>query len=457
VRSLRLGFGLAVLIGLSLAARAQQTSPGEEPEGTQTRSVTAFIDVHILPMDRERVLDHQTVLIFDGKIVAMGRNREVKVPADARRIVATGEWLLPGLADMHVHVKVDDDLALFIASGVTTVLHMGLAPPDMVNLDPGAIESGKLVGPRLFFGFIVDGNADLGLPHVSTPQQARAMVQFAKANGYDFIKVYNGISKEEFAEIVNEAHQLGMAVIGHGVRAVGLPAALYQGQVMVAHAEEFFYTAFANKINDADIPSVVAATRASGAWVTPNLSAFQLFAKQWGKPDVVASFLREPEISYLSPDTRMSWSTSNYQFRKGSITDILAFLRRFTRALSDAGVPLLTGTDTPLPGLLPGYSELDDLRGLVESGVTPYQALVAATRSPGEFIKKFVPGAQAFGVVALGMRADLMLVQENPLGNLETLRNPVGVMAHGRWYDAASLAKLLDDRKKHYEAVLCHE
>lgn len=457
MRSLRLGFGLVVVIGVLLAARAQQLSAGEDPEGTQARSVTAFTDVHILPMDRERVLDHQTVLVSDGKIVAMGLAREVKVPANARSIVATGEWLLPGLADMHVHVNVDDDLALFIANGVTTVLHMGLAPSYMVNLDNRAIDSGKLVGPQLFFGFMVDGNGEGGRPYVRTPQQARAMVQFANANGYDFIKVYNSISKEEFEAIVEDAHRLGMAVIGHGVRAVGLPAALYQGQVMVAHAEEFFYTAFANRTNDADIPSVVAATLASGAWVTPNLSGFQSFAKQWGKPDVVASFLREPEIAYLSPETRMYWSTSDYQFRKGSITDILAFLRRFTRALSDAGVPLLTGTDTPLPGLLPGYSELDDLRDLVEAGLTPYQALVAATRSPGDFIKKFVPGAQPFGLVALGMRADLVLVQANPLGNLETLRNPVGVMAHGRWYDSASLAKLLDDRKKHYEAVLCHE
>jgi hypothetical protein len=439
------------LIGVSLVAHA-----GDVPQQVEARDLTAFIDVHVLPMDRERVLDHQTVLIADGKVSALGPARALKVPAAARRIAASGQWLLPGLADMHVHVRVDDDLALFIANGVTTALNMGLAPSPMVNLDNRRIDSGELVGPRLFFAFIVDGNADLGLPHVGTPQQARAMVQFAKANGYDFIKVYNSISAPEFAAIADEARGLDMAVIGHGVRAVGLPAALSQGQVMVAHAEEFFYTAFADQINDAAIPAVVAATRASGAWVTPNLSGFESFAVQWGKPEVVAGFLRAPEIVYLSPQTRVDWSTSDYQFRKGSITDTLAFLRRFTRALSDGGVPLLTGTDTPLPGLLPGYSEHDDLRNLVESGLSPYQALTAATRSPGAFIGKFVPAAEPFGTVGPGMRADLVLVRENPLANLDTLRKPVGVMAHGRWYEAAALAKLLEDRKEHYQSVLGH-
>ena len=456
VQSLRLWSALAGLFVVALSAHAQQ-GPRSEAGDPPPRDVTAFIDTHVVPMDRERELDHQTVLVSAGRIIAMGPAGKIKVPAEARRIDARGEWLLPGLADMHVHVHVDDDLALLLANGVTTVLHMGAAPSEMVALDRDAIAAGKLVGPQLFFAFLIDGTAARGNPHINTPQEARAMVQFAKANDYDFIKVYNSIDAAEFSAIVEEAHALGMAVIGHGVRAVGLPAALYQGQVMVAHGEEFYYTAFAHKIDDAAIPGVAAATRGSGAWVTPNLSGYESFAKQWGKPDVVAALLRAPEVAYLSPQTRMDWSTSGYQFRKGSITDTLAFLRRFTRALSDAGVPLLTGTDTPLPGLLPGYSEHDDLQALVVAGLTSYQALVAATRSPGEFIRKFVPAAEPFGVVATGMRADLVLVRENPLAQLQTLRTPVGVMARGRWYDATALARLLEDRKEHYAAVLCHD
>lgn len=455
MRSLRYWLGLAGAISLSLAARAHQSSGAETQGAARPHQATAFIDVHVVPMDAERVLDHQTVLISNGTIIALGPEADVKVPADAQRIAAAGKWLLPGLADMHVHVNFEDDLALFIVNGVTTALHMGGAPSQMVNFDRRAISSGELVGPQLFFGFMVDGKADGRRDYVSTPKQARATVDFAKANNYEFIKVYNSLTKPEFAAIVEEARRLNMAVIGHGVRAVGLPAALREGQVMVAHAQEFLYTAFANKTDDDAIPAVVISTRDSKAWVTPNLSGFASFAKQWGRPEVVAEFLHQPEVAYLSPQTRLDWSASDYQFRRGSITEELVFLRRFTKALSDAGVPLLTGTDTPLPGLLPGYSEHDDLRELVEAGVTPYQALVAATRSPGQFIKKFVPGAEPFGVVTVGMRADLLLVQENPLMNLETLRKPSGVMAHGRWFDSAMLANLLEDRRKRYADVLC--
>jgi hypothetical protein len=224
---------------------------------------------------------------------------------------------------------------------------------------------------------------------------------------------------------------------------------------MVAHAEEFFYTAFANKVDDAAISGVVAATRASGAWVTPNLSGYEAIADQWGHPDVLNGYLHTPQAASLSPRKRMDWSTSGYQHRSGDLHGTYAFLQRFTKALSDAGVPLLTGTDSPfIPGMMPGSSEHDDLRDLVAAGLTPYQALSAATRAPGEFVKQTVPGAAPFGVVAPGMRADLVLARDNPLMQMETLRTPLGVMAHGRWYDAAALAKMLDDRKRHYQAVL---
>ncbi|HEY3777391.1 MAG TPA: hypothetical protein VGL35_04990 [Rhizomicrobium sp.] len=214
------------------------------------------------------------------------------------------------------------------------------------------------------------------------------------------------------------------------------------------------YTAFANARDDATLRRVVAATRQSGAWVTPNLSGYENFARQWGKPTVVAAFVHAPQAAYLSPQKRVDWATSDYQFRKGSISGNIPFLRRFTKALSDAGVPLLTGTDTPLPGLMPGYSEHDDLHTLVEAGLTRYQALVAATSGPGKFIRQTVPGAEPFGTVAPGMRADLLLARANPLNGLDTLRKPAGVMADGCWYDSAALGKLLDDRKHLYASVL---
>lgn len=224
---------------------------------THASSPIGFVDVNIVPMDEERVLYHQTVLVQDEVIAHIGPVGKVAIPDGAQRVEGNGTaYLVPGLADMHVHIAEADDLALFIANGVTTALHMGGDPAKAVGTISRELEIGPVVSPRMFFAFLVDGGGPL--LNVNTPALARSAVQLAKANGYDFIKVYNELSPPVFAAIVAEAKQRDMAVIGHGVRAVGLPKALFEGQVMVAHAEEFIYTTFANRA-DRDLILGVAA------------------------------------------------------------------------------------------------------------------------------------------------------------------------------------------------------
>jgi imidazolonepropionase-like amidohydrolase len=420
------------------------------------RQTYALVNVNVVPMDRERVLRKQTLIVTDGVITALGDAKSTAVPRDAQRIEASDNgYVLPGLADMHVHFDEESDLALYVASGVTTVLHMGGAKSQFVIELPRNIDAGTVVGPRTYCAFMLDGSSEFGMHLIATPDQARDAVRFAKANGYPFIKLYNHISQQVFTATVDEARKQGLAVIGHGVRAVGLPAGLFQGQVMVAHAEEFLYTAFGNETNVAMIPQVVNAVRRSGAFVTPNLSGFEGMSIQWGKPAIVESYLRSEAAAYLSPTIRLEWAESNYMHRQGSIEPQLAFLRTFTKALADADVPLLTGTDGPfIPGMYPGDSEREDLRNLVAAGLSNFQALSAATRIPGEFIRKTVAAAPRFGTVAVGMRADLMVVAANPLDSLATLRQPQGVMADGRWYSPDALHDLLEQRRAIYDKLL---
>ena len=428
-------FSIAALIAVS-ARSAEPPAP------------VAFVDVNVVPMDRERVLSHQTVLVRDGVIAVLGPVNEVSVPADTRHVEGHGTaYLLPGLADMHTHLANTDDAALYLANGVTTVLQMGgdstIFPIPYLR---SGIDDGSVPAPQIFFGLMVDGPKPLsgGWPLHST-DEARAAVRMAKERGYDFIKVYNGVSAAEFGALVDEGRKLGLAVIGHGVRAVGLPAALFQGQVMVAHAEEFLYTAFGNKPNFAAIPEVVEKTYESKAYVTPNLSGYEAIARQWGKPEVLRQFLRDPNVRYLSPESRLIWLHRGYARGSGDLSANVSFLKRFTKALSDRGVPLLTGTDSPvIPGLVPGFSIDGALHALVDAGLTPFQALSAATRTPGEFIAKFVPGAAPFGVVAQGRRADLLLVAANPLQDLDTLGTPLGAMHAGRWLDSQQLRAMLE-------------
>ena len=187
-------------------------------------------------------------------------------------------------------------------------------------------------------------------------------------------------------------------------------------------------------------------------FVTADLNTYATIARQWGKPDVLERFMRSPELRYLSPIRRMKWSDSDYVKRKGNVDMNLAFLIRFSREMANAGVLLITGTDTPsIPGLVPGYSLHDDMDALQAAGLSRYQVLTAATRTPGELIRRSIPDAEPFGTIAVGNRADLLLSNANPVADLSTLRNPLGIMANGKWYSQADLQRLLDQVAREYK------
>lgn len=419
-------------------------------------AVTAFVDVNVLAMDSERILPHQTVLVEDGVIGRIGPAAEVTVPGIAKRIAGHGAYLLPGLADMHTHVEANEDLGLLIANGVTAMLQMGHAPSGMVDRSRQRIAAGKLVGPRLFFAFVVDGTPEYGQFVVEDADQARYVARLAQTNGYDFIKVYNNVTKPEFEAFIDEGRKLGIPVVGHAVRTegVGLPRGLEMGQMMVAHAEEFIYTAFDNGTDESKIPAVVEAVKRSGAYVTATLSTFEAIVRAWGNPAGVAKALKMPEALYMSPQARADWQTSDYQRRPVEkvpmLKEQLLFQRHLVKAFAEAGVPVLAGTDSPMPGLVPGFSIHEELRNLHQSGLSNYQTLATATRIPGAFIKAAHPDAPAFGLVATGQRADLLMVKGNPLTALETLKHPLGVMADGRWFAEKDLKALLEARKRRY-------
>jgi hypothetical protein len=360
---------------------------------------------------------------------------------------------------MHTHLASLEDAALYLAGGVTTVLQMGgegkVEP--ILNLRAGL--SRGAMAPQVFFAFMIDGpQPGAGGWPIQSIEEARFAVRVAKDRHYDFVKVYNGVKSEEFDAIVDEARKTGLAVIGHGVRSVGLPAGLFRGEVMVAHAEEFYYTVFGYKPDAGKLAAVVADTQRSGAYVTANLSAIDAIVRQWGKPEARKRLLTDPLVPYMSPYSRLTWASArrNYGERSGDAMDTqLAFLKRFVGALARQGVPLLAGTDSPVfPGLVPGAGINEELRTLVESGLSHYQALAAATRTPGEFIVKYVAGAQRIGVVATGVRADLMLVAGNPLTNLDTLRKPRGVMSAGRWRTSDEIQAQLEENRRNLAPVV---
>lgn len=222
---------------------------------------------------------------------------------------------------------------------------------------------------------------------------------------------------------------------------------------MVAHAEEFLYTAFAKKRDEATLESVVADVKRSGSFVTPTLSTYQAVAQMWGRQQVVSTWLREPQTRFVSPTVRLHWDRTFYVHRQPEdLSRELAFQRRFTLALQRAGVPLLAGTDSPeVPGMFPGTSIVTELKNLLESGLSPFEALAMATRNAGEFIHRAHPETQPFGTIAEGARADILLLSENPLTDLAAFDHIQGVMAAGTWFDFKRVSSLVAERAHRYE------
>ena len=407
-------------------------------------------DVNVVPMDRERIIPRTTVIVSDGVISSIGI--KAKLPAGTPVIDGKGGWLVPGLADMHNHVTSRDDLALLLANGVTTMLNMGEATNAFAGRTRIAVNGGEVPGPYILTAFVVDSDPQYGHFVVRTPDEARAIVRLAKANGYSFMKVYTNLSADAFAALADEAQAQAIGVVGHNVKAVGLAKQLAAGQSMVAHVEEFFYGFFPEPPADdqqappdaARIADAIALVKAHGAFVTSDLFNYRTIAAQFGKPEVVKAYLAAPEARYLSPADRLAWAGSSYQKKPVDLSRRVAFEARFVKAMADAGVPLITGGDAPtIPGQVPGFALHGEIDAMLDAGLTPWQILSAATRAPGEFVAKTVPGAAKFGVIAPGYRADLLLVADNPLTKPATLRAPLGVMAGGRWHDAAALEAML--------------
>jgi imidazolonepropionase-like amidohydrolase len=422
---------------------------------------TMFEHVNIVPMDRERILQDQCVLVEGDTIRAIGAHLDV--PRGAHVIDGRGsEYLSPGLADMHVHSTTSRDMVLFLVNGITTVLNMGGATYEFVDQVVPKLNRGDLPGPHVYLSLRVDGTPEFGQLVVTSPAEARAVVGLAKTNGYDFIKVYNNLSPDVFEAFVDEGKKQGLPAVGHGVTRVGIERQLAAGQLMVAHAEEYLYTVFfpagadvGNRAPRLDqIPAAVAFTKHYGAFVTADLNTYATIAQQWGKPEVVRAFLAMPTSRYLDPDDRIAWRAGGYETRTGSLDARLAFLKEFITALDKAGVPLIAGTDTPsLPGLVPGYSLHQDLHALEAIGLSRFEVLSTATRIPGQFIARAKPGAQRFGTIAVGNRADLNLSSANPLEDLSTLEHPLGVMSQGRWYSSEELASRLHGVAEKYQAA----
>lgn len=435
---------LLIVVALNQGAVSQGASGfGATPSAGQSKPapVVAFINVNVVPVDREGVLANQTVVVENGRISAMGAASKIKVPKGALRIEGKNRYLMPGLVDMHAHLYSPLELPLYLANGVTTVYNLNGRPANL--LWRADVSQGKLTGPTIY---------TCG-PTIRTAQkaeEARQLVEEQKRAGYDSIKIYNGVSKEAYDVLIAEAKKHDMLYIGHIPREPGLESVLKAKQA-IAHAEEYVYTTFKNKTDDETrIPEVAAQTRDAGVQVVLTFVAYDHIIKQ---VETLPALLATPEMKYLAPWVRESWGedVNPYKLRLGTqgaaLTKSLAFQKKLAKELHRVGVRIMTGTDAMNPGVVPGFSEHEELRHLIDIGFTPFEAIRAATRYPGEFLTK----TGEFGTVAKGKRADLLLLDGNPLQDIGRISRPLGVMARGRWMPQAELQSMLAEVPAGYE------
>ncbi|MEP7374985.1 MAG: amidohydrolase family protein [Chitinophagaceae bacterium] len=444
---------LAVIAFLSCTA--QQPTDNREKE-------IVFSNVSIIPMDKNEVLPNRDVVVKNGIITAIAPTTKYKYSKDALVIDAKGKWLMPGLAEMHAHVPPVDDIELmkdvvklFALKGVTTIRGM-LGHPRHIELR-SKIQSGEILGPR----FITSGPSFNGNT-VKTPDSAAAMVGDQKKMGYDFLKLHPGLTKENFAAIAATAKEVNIPFAGHVSFDVGVWRAINAGYATIDHLDGFveslvpgiekmkeeetglFAVFIADKANESGIPRLMDSLRTHHIWVVPT----QSLPERWFHPARDANELSsEPEMKYMDAATVNNWRSmkkdllSNPNYKPTTATRLIEIRRKLIYACNKSGVGLLLGSDAPQVFDVPGFSVHHELVYLVDAGLTPYEALKTGTVNAGKFLNR-----KDIGVIKPGAVSDLLLLNGNPLEDINQSKNIEGVMMGNLWmnreYINAELKKL---------------
>ena len=411
---------------------------------TKGREV-AFVNVNVVPMDSERVLSDQTVVVRGDRIVAVGPAGKVKVPEGALRVDGRGKYLMPGMAEMHGHIPppqapkefTEAVLFMYVANGVTTVRGM-LGAPGQLELRDRA-NGGELISPTLYLaGPSFNGNS------VSSPEQAIGMVKEQKRAGWDLLKVHPGLTRDEYDAMARTAREVGIRFAGHVPAEVGLPHALEMGQETIDHLDGYVehLGAEGGPLDEAKLGEVVRLTKRAGVWVVPTMALWETLL---GVPDV-EKLLSYPELKYMPPQMVEGWAKahrarlSDPGLDRKKAAQTASNRKRILKALHDGGVRVIFGTDAPQQFSVPGFSVHREIASMLEAGMSPYEILLTGTRNAGEYYKD----RARFGTVAAGQRADLVLLAGNPLKDISNLARRAGVMVRGRWLGEDEIQKRLE-------------
>jgi imidazolonepropionase-like amidohydrolase len=428
----------APLLVLALGARAE---------------TVVFDNVHLIDLDAATASGPTALAVVDGFIVEPGSVDEPD------RVVETAGYLVPGLAEMHAHVppmrvgeqRVHDTLMLWLAHGVTTIRGM-LGEPGHLDLRQ-QLADGEVPGPRL-----ITSGPSLNGTSVASPEAARRMVLSQHEAGYDLLKLHPGLWPAAFDAIAMTADRLGIAFSGHVSVAVGLDRVLTSSQGTIDHLDGYaqklvpethelhgtdpglFGVNLIAGMDPARIPALARATADSGVANVPT----QSLVENWATGDIEALMAREA-MQWIPREVAERWREQAQRLRAqyASAEDAARYVelrRELIGALHEAGAPILAGADSPQILSIPGDAIHHELAIYVQSGLSPAEALATATTHVADHL-----GESNRGCLEPGCVADLVLLENNPLEDIDNTRSIRGVMRAGEWYDRDRLDTALDE------------
>ena len=458
------------IVALLLLAAGQPAS--QQP-------AVVFEHVTVVPMDSDRLLADSTVWVIGGSIVTFGpsgtRPMLSPEPANAVRVDGRGKFLIPALAEMHAHipndtVEAERVLFMYVANGIGTIRSM-LGDPSHFRLRD-RVRNGEIIGPTM----ILSGPSFSGAT-APTPAAATRRVADEKKAGYDFLKIHPGVPRTAFDALAAAADKAAIRFAGHVPLAVGLQRALQAKYWTIDHLDgymealagpagrgsENFGVNLMSRIDESRIAALAADTKTAGVGNVPT----QILLENWYGPDSPDAMQRRPETQYVSPAELRQWvATKRDNMAAYSVQDLARFVtvrRKLIKALQDAGAGLLLGSDSPQVWNVPGFSIHRELASYVAAGLTPYQALATGTRNVATHLGSLVPAckslspdplpagaidrlsecSETFGTIRMAGRADLVLLDANPLENIANTSRISGVMIRGRWIPKAEIDRRL--------------
>jgi hypothetical protein len=444
---------------------------------TSSRQVLVFTHVTVIDATGAEAKPDMTVVIRDGRIAALGRSGKIRPPKSARVVDASGKFLIPGLWDMHVHEwNKEAFFPLFIANGVTGVRDM-FSPLPPIRQWRAQVAAGTTIGPHIVAGgIILDGPNPACAPcsiAVGNAAEGRKAVLTVKEMGSDFIKVYSMLPRDAYFAIADEAKRQNMVFAGHVPQFVTAAEASDAGQKCIEHLTGVLVACSAKegelrKENEAllradgfrgdtmtleqsraldsfdakQAAALFARFKRNGTWMCPTLSVLRAQAFI-GDPD----FRNDPRLKYIQNFLKKQFWEDGFGFRSRTAEDNARARRVFQKQIEvvgmmkRAGVDFIAGSDTANPYVFPGFSLHDELALLVQSGFTPMEALQAATRDPARYLGRL----DSVGTIEKGKIADLVLLDANPLAEIDNTRKINAVVVGGKLITRPELDKMLAD------------